>query len=186
MTSTEISPADRYRDLATTFTRRVDAVPANRWDSDSPCDGWTARDVLRHVIDTERDMVKVVGLELDAGPSVDDDPAAAWATVRDAMQRVLDDPATATLEYEGAFGRTDLAATVENFLCFDLVVHGWDVAKATGTDVTIPEADLEWARGVAESLGDSIRMPGVCGPQLPVPDDADRQTQVLAYLGRRG
>jgi uncharacterized protein (TIGR03086 family) len=185
MTFTDMSPADRYRDLAATFTRRVDAVPEDRWDSDAPCDGWTARDVIRHVIDSQRDMVKVVGLEFDAGPSVDADPAAAWAALRDSMQGVLDDPAQATLEYDGHFGRTDLAATVGRFICLDLVVHGWDVAEATGTDTTISEAELEWVYGVAESLGDSIRMAGVSGPQIPVADDADQQTRVLAYLGRR-
>ena len=96
MTSTEISPAQRYRDLAAGFTARIDAVPADRWDDDSPCEGWTARDVVRHVLDSERDMVKVVGLELAPGPSVDDDPSAAWAAVRNSMQEILDDPAKST------------------------------------------------------------------------------------------
>ncbi|MDV6274444.1 TIGR03086 family metal-binding protein [Rhodococcus erythropolis] len=185
MTSTEISPARRYRDLAAGFTARIDAVPADHWDNDSPCEGWTARDVVRHVLDSERDMVKVVGLELASGPSVDDDPSAAWAAVRDSMQEILDDPAKSTLEYDGHFGRTNLGATVEGFLCFDLVIHGWDLAAATGTDTTMRDADVDWVSEIAAGLGDSIRMSGVCGPEIQVPDNADKATKLLAFLGRK-
>lgn len=185
MTSTEISPAHRYRDLAAGFTARIDAVPADCWDNDSPCEGWTARDVVRHVLDSERDMVKVVGLELAPGPSVDDDPSAAWAAVRDSMQAILDDPAKSTLEYDGHFGRTNLGATVEGFLCFDLVIHGWDLAAATGTDTTMRNTDVEWVSEIAAGLGESIRMSGVCGPEIQVPDNADKATKLLAFLGRK-
>lgn len=178
-------PAQRYRDLAAGFTARIDAVPADRWDDDSPCEGWTARDVVRHVLDSERDMVKVVGLELAPGPSVDDDPSAAWAAVRDSMQEILDDPAKSTLEYDGHFGRTNLGATVEGFLCFDLVIHGWDLAAATGTDTTMRDADVEWVSEIAAGLGESIRMSGVCGPAIQVPDNADKATKLLAFLGRK-
>lgn len=178
-------PAQRYRDLAAGFTARIDAVPADRWDDDSPCEGWTARDVVRHVLDSERDMVKVVGLELAPGPSVDDDPSAAWAAVRDSMQEILDDPAKSTLEYDGHFGRTNLGATVEGFLCFDLVIHGWDLAAATGTDTTMRDADVEWVSEIAAGLGESIRMSGVCGPEIQVPDNADKATKLLAFLGRK-
>ncbi|MBT1257633.1 TIGR03086 family protein [Rhodococcus erythropolis] len=185
MTSTEIFPAQRYRDLAAGFTARIDAVPADRWDNASPCEGWTARDVVRHVLDSERDMVKVVGLELAPGPSVDDDPSAAWAAVRDSMQAILDDPAKSTLEYDGHFGRTNLGATVEGFLCFDLVIHGWDLAAATGTDTTMRDTDVEWVSEIAAGLGESIRMGGVCGPEIQVPDNADKATKLLAFLGRK-
>ena len=44
--------SDRYRRLAAEFTRHVDGVPAGGWDSPSPCTGWTALDVLRHVGET--------------------------------------------------------------------------------------------------------------------------------------
>jgi uncharacterized protein (TIGR03086 family) len=185
MTSTTETPAAHYRDLAAKFTNRVESVPADRWDDSSPCDGWTARDVVRHVIDTQRYIVTVVDLELPEGPSVDDDPAAAWASTRDEMQKILDDPALAGREYDGHFGRTELGTTVDSFYCFDLVVHGWDLARATGLDETIPADDLTWVGGVAEQLGDNIRTAGVCGPAVNVSADADEQTRVLAFLGRK-
>ncbi|CBH46481.1 TIGR03086 family protein [Rhodococcus hoagii] len=183
MITTESTP-DLYRRLAAAFTDRVDAVPADRWDAASPCEGWTARDVLTHVVETQSHMVGVVGLSIPDGPSPAHDPAAAWRHTRDAVQAILDDPAKASLEYDGHFGRTDLAATMRTFYCFDLVVHGWDIARAAGLDETIPDVDLDLLDAVVAQLGDSLRMDGVCGPALDVPVDADRQTRILATLGR--
>jgi len=51
---TQIS--ERYRTLADEMTRRVAAVPADRWDDPSPCEGWSARDVLGHVIGNHREL----------------------------------------------------------------------------------------------------------------------------------
>ncbi|NKV83195.1 hypothetical protein GS930_10860 [Rhodococcus hoagii] len=68
MITTESTP-DLYRRLAAAFTDRVDAVPADRWEAASPCEGWTARDVLTHVVETQSHMVGVVGLSIPDGPS---------------------------------------------------------------------------------------------------------------------
>lgn len=176
--------ADRYRRLAAEVTRRVADVPADRWDDPSPCEGWSARAVLQHLIDSHRTMPAHVGLTVPTDVPVDQDPVRAWAQARDGLQTLLDDPATASLEYDGYFGRTSLAATVDGFLCLDLLVHGWDVAKATGGDTTLPEDEVERVAQTVEGLGESIRMEGVCGPPVPVPDDATPQARLLAHLGR--
>lgn len=184
MTTPE-STADRYRRLAAILTQRIEAVPSDKWDTSSTCENWTVREVVKHVIDTEADSLKPVGLSIPAGPSVEENPAAAWAHTRDAMQDILDDPARANLEYDGHFGRTNLADSLATFYSLDLIVHAWDIAHPTGVEDTIAEQDLDFIDGFIEQMGDNIRMDGVCGPAVEVADSADRQTKVLAQLGRR-
>lgn len=176
--------ADRYRALAADVTRRVGAVPADRWDEPSPCEGWSARAVLAHLIDSHRDMPAHVGLTVTTDIAVSDDPVGAWAQARDALQALLDDPATASLEYDGYFGRTSLQKTVDAFLCLDLLVHGWDIARATGGDLVLPPEEVDRVWQTVQGLGDSIRMEGVCGPPVQVPADATPQDRLLAHLGR--
>ncbi|WP_031940839.1 DinB family protein, partial [Prescottella defluvii] len=135
----------------------------------------TARDIVDHVIGTQTQMMGVVGLTVPPGPSAATEPVGSWQHTRDAVQAILDDPAKAALEYDGHFGRTDLASTIRTFYCFDLVVHGWDVARTAGLDETIPEHDLDMVDGIVAQLGDSLRMDGVCGPAVEVSADADRQ-----------
>jgi uncharacterized protein (TIGR03086 family) len=174
----------RYSALARELTRRVDAVPVGRWDDQSPCEDWTARDVLQHLIDWHRDMPGHAGHPLVFEKSVQDDPHAAWVEARDAMQALLDDPERAAMEYDGMFGRTSVEKTVDNFLGLDLLIHGWDIARATGQDEKMPEEEVSRVSEFVESLGDSLRMGGVCGPAVPVRVDASDQDKLLATLGR--
>ena len=52
---------DRYERVSAAFTDRVEGCRGDRWSAPSPCDGWAARDVVRHVVDTHRRLV--AGLE---------------------------------------------------------------------------------------------------------------------------
>ena len=81
--------ADRYRRIAAGFTARVEAVPPDRWAAPSPCEGWDARDVVRHVVSAHGTFEDMVGRSIGEVPSVDADPLAAWAAVRDRVQARL-------------------------------------------------------------------------------------------------
>jgi uncharacterized protein (TIGR03086 family) len=174
--------AARHRRLAAAMTRTLEQVPDDRWDSPSPCEGWTARQVAEHVAGHPARFLGLVGLE---APEPDDDVLTRWAQARDALQAALDDPARAQLEFDGFDGRSTLAAAVERFVCLDLVVHRWDIARATGQDERIDPDDVAWAHAAAASFGDMLRAEGVCGPEVEVPADADAQTRMLAFGGRR-
>ena len=77
---TEIS--ERYRQRSQEFADTVAAVPEDRWSNQSPCDEWTARDVVRHVVQTPGIFFGMIGAEYPEAPSVDDDPDAAVAFAR--------------------------------------------------------------------------------------------------------
>ena len=178
---TEISM--RFSEAAARFTEILDAVPSSQWSNVSPCEGWTAIDVVAHVVTSEHGFLAQRGIAPDIAV---DEPLAAWPPLRDALQAVLDDPTKAAIEYDGMFGRTTVATTVDEFFTFDLIVHAWDIARATGLSAMEEIRSDELAR-VLEScakFGDNLRMPGVCGPEIAVADDASEQDKLLAFLGR--
>ena len=177
--------ADRYRRLGAAFADTIAAVPTDRWDDASPCEGWTARAVVGHVIDSQGMFLGLVGRTLDPGPPVDDDPHAAWRHTRDQIQAGLDDEERAAAEFDGYFGRTRFDDAVDRFLSFDLIVHRWDLARATGGDETIPVEDLSFIEEKTAGFGDTLRSSGAVGEPLDPPEGADDQTRLLALLGRR-
>jgi uncharacterized protein (TIGR03086 family) len=180
---TEIS--DRYRRLADAFAATVAGVPDDRWSDPSPCEDWDARRVVGHVIETQGMFLRLVGRDLPPLPDVADDPVGAWDGTRAAVQGDLDDPERAGAEFDGFFGRTRFDTAVNRFLCSDLVMHRWDLARATGQDEHIDASDAQQLLDGAAAFGDAFRSPGVCGPPVEVPADADVQTRLIAFYGRQ-
>jgi len=178
------SIADRYRRLSDDFAATVAAVPDDRWDAQSPCEDWKAIDVVRHVVDSSGMFLGFVGKDLGAVPSVDEDPVAAVDHARGRIQAELDDPERATTTFQGLMGESTFEAAADRFLCTDLVVHRWDLGRATGQDVRIDPEDMAAVRESMAPLADKMRGPGAFGPELEPPRAADEQTAFLAFFGR--
>ncbi|UYM06441.1 TIGR03086 family metal-binding protein [Solicola gregarius] len=179
------SIAQRYARLRHSFAAKVAAVPVERWQNRSPCEDWTALDVVRHVIETQRTFERLVDRELEPGPPVDDDPNGAFLAATDQVQAHLDDPETAKAGYTGYFGPTTFEESIDGFLSMDLVVHGWDLARAAGLDEHIDPADVAWVWSRAEALNDTMRGPKTYGPAIDAEPDASDQDKLLAFLGRQ-
>jgi uncharacterized protein (TIGR03086 family) len=185
-TDTLTKIADRYRTLSARFTDLVDSVPDDRWDSESPCEDWKAKDVFEHVVSTEADHLTRMGFDLPE--SIDGlEPHKAWPMVRERVQQALDTRAEAEHTYDGFFGRMTFGASIDQFYSMDLVVHAWDLARAVGLEEfeAIPPAEIENVSSALELFGDNMRLPGVFGPEVSVADDADEQTKLLGVMGRR-
>ena len=179
MTSTPVYDAHADR-----FTAVVETAGDTDWGRPSPCDNWTAADVVDHVVDTQREFLDKRGADL--GPRPDGSPGEVWAAHRDAVRRVTADDAFTSEEYDGYFGRTTVAETLGNFYGFDLLVHRWDLARALGGDVTWDDTELDLIETSLNGFGDALYMDGVCKPALEVPAGASRQERVLGRMGRRG
>jgi uncharacterized protein (TIGR03086 family) len=177
--------SERYERLGDVFAAKIAAVPAERWDSPSPCDGWTARDIVSHVINTQGMFLGFIGRDAAPGPSVSDDPGGAWSAARANVQTSLDDPEVAATEFQGYTGPSTFEAAVNRFLCFDLVVHGWDLARATGLDETIDPEDLARVQAAADAFGEMLRSPQAFGPAVEPPPGANDQQKLIAFLGRQ-
>ncbi|HRC00630.1 MAG TPA: maleylpyruvate isomerase family mycothiol-dependent enzyme [Dermatophilaceae bacterium] len=181
MTTVFLSP---YRAALTPLTDTIASI--TDWSAASPCEGWSALDVLDHVLTTQRGLLAERGITLTPAPDIPADPAAAWAEHSTMVAGLLDDPAISGIAYDGFFGPTTLGETVDRFYVFDMLVHRWDLARAAGTDTSFTEAELDLIEASAASFGPALYMEGICRSGVEAPAGADRQTQVLAMLGRRG
>jgi uncharacterized protein (TIGR03086 family) len=178
--------AEEHRRIAARFTEVVRAVPDDRWDAPSPVEEWVARDVVRHLVEWFPGfLASGAGVRLAAGPSVDDDPVAAWMTQSDAVQALLDDPATAgkTLS-DRHVGDVPLDRAINDFYTSDVFMHTWDLARATGQDETLDADKCAEMLARMEPYEESMRSSGQYGPRIEVADDADVQTRMLAFIGR--
>jgi uncharacterized protein (TIGR03086 family) len=74
---------------------------------------------------------------------------------------------------------------IARFVTMDLLVHTWDLARAVGADERLDEDAVRQAYAGLKPMDAVIRQPGVFGPKLEPPADADLQTEFLYFLGRQ-
>ena len=128
-------PAERHRQVAGLFTERVRGTRS--WDAPSPVPGWAARDVVRHLTEWfPAFLASGAGIDLPRGPSVDENPVAAWQVHCDGVQAVLDDPETANRELANPhIGRLPLDELAEARLATS-------PAQTSGSRSVLPLAEL--------------------------------------------
>jgi uncharacterized protein (TIGR03086 family) len=177
-------PAERHREIGRVFTDRVRGTHA--WDAPAPVSGWVARDVVRHLVEwLPAFLAGSSTVRLPAPPSVDDDPVGAWQAHIDAVQALLDDPATAGLTLSNQHtGTFPVDRAIDQFYTSDVFMHTWDLARATGQDDCLDAQFCALLLTGMEPMEQVIRSSGQYGPRVPVPDDADAQTRMLGFIGR--
>lgn len=180
--------ADRFRTVAAGFTRVADAVPEGAWDNPAPPEGWLARDVVRHLVEWVPALFASAttgGVVVPLGPSADEDPVGAWANLRDHLQAVLDDPANAERRFvHDRAGEHALLDAIDMFVTGDVLLHTWDLARATGGDERLDPDEVHRMLVGMVPLDDMLRASGQYGARVVVPEDADEQSQLIAFIGR--
>ena len=179
--------SDRYATVANGFTKRLEAVPANRWSSPSPCTDWTAREVVVHVVNTHRRVHASLDKSEPAmitGDVPDSELFHAWGEARGAISDALNDDSRAGQTVGGAFGEQPFSQLVGRLLCADTLIHTWDLARAAGLDELLDADAVAKTTEFLTPIDEAIRRPGGFAPKIEPTAGADAQTKLLNFAGR--
>ncbi|MCM6774922.1 TIGR03086 family metal-binding protein [Nocardia sp. CDC159] len=157
----------------------------------TPCADTTVRDLLVHVVgltEAFRQAATKGSVGRSEPPQVGPQAplVADWRTRIPAQLKALvaawRDPAAWEGETE-AGGVTMPAAVMALVALDEVIVHGWDLARATGQDYHPAAADLTLLLDFLREFP-SEGTPGMFGPHVPVPADAPLLHRVLGRTGR--
>jgi uncharacterized protein (TIGR03086 family) len=156
----------------------------------TPCAQWDVTTLLNHVIGVAGAFSHVgEGTPINRpDPSVATFEGDGYAAAYDFASSALLD----AWRTPGALDTTitlpvgDVPGTVAASINFvDVLVHGWDLARATGQDVELPphlaEPALQFSRGL---VNDELRGAGAFGPEVLVPANMPASDRLVAFLGR--
>jgi uncharacterized protein (TIGR03086 family) len=160
-------------------------------DGPTPCDGWTVRDLLNHLVGG----ATMFAGAFRGGPLQDisgrlpdvvgDDPAGAFAVAAQRFGEGAAAPGAMEREYALPFGVMD-GPTVLRFLAFDLTVHTWDLATALGTSAGLPDDLIDEVDRFAHQVLDSWPRDGINFQEAATPpEEADALERLVAFTGRR-
>lgn len=164
------------------FTAVVESV--TDWSASSPCEGWSAADVLDHVMQTQREFVERHGREIPLWDGAPEQPDEQWFKHQAAMAALIGDEDFASHTMDTPFGESTLGETMLNFYGFDLIVHRWDIAASQGRDEQLTETELDVVDRAVDGFGDHAYAPGIFAAAVEVSSGASRQQRVLARTGR--
>ena len=182
MTSAPTTPAERHARDAAAFTALVESASAEDWARPAPVEGWTAVDVVAHLVDWSRGFLHGAGIELPA-LDVAADPATAWERHVADIQAVLDDPAGRVLSNPHT-GDRPVDEAIDQFYTGDVWMHSWDLAKALGREPDLGAERCRAALAAMRPIEQLLRDSGQFGPAVPVAPDASAQDQFVAFIGR--
>ena len=170
--------------------RYVEGVKADQWDGATPDDEWNVRRLVNHVVSGNfwvgpligGKTIDEVGDRYD-GDLLGDDPAAAYRQSAKEAAAAVNTPGAMQAQCAVSYGPVPGEIYVGHRF-IDVLIHGWDLAKATGQDTTLPADLVEACFEVVEPQKDLLVGSGMFGGDVQVPAGADRQTELLAVLGR--
>ncbi|MFJ8145102.1 TIGR03086 family metal-binding protein [Streptomyces sp. NPDC096048] len=175
------------------LARLADGVSDARLADPTPCPDMAVRDLLGHLTGLAtafRDAARK-----DLGATTDTSPEAAVPDIgpgwREELAEVLGRLAEAW-RAPGAWsgmtraGGVDLPGEVAGAVVADeLVIHGWDLARATGQEYRPDPAALQASYGLLSAAAEEPdRDAGMFGPVVPVPDDAPLLDRAVGLSGR--
>ena len=175
------TPAGRHAFVAGDVGRLVARTPD--WSAPSPVDGWTARDVVDHLVGWFPGFLAAGGITLPAGPPVAQDPQAAWQHQADAVQAMVEQRGEESFTHPYA-GTHRLADAVDQFYTADVFMHSWDLARAGGQDPALDEDQAAMMLAGMQPIEAMLRDSGQYGPAVPVPDDAPAVDRLMGFVGR--
>lgn len=181
------SPSEQLQYQSSALGQLIEGVKPDQWDNPTACAKWTVRDLAAHLVGggtmfaasfrgeaaAEDDSVDVLG----------DDPAAAWARVIADFQASADAPGA--MERDVVLPFATLPAQVAlDVAKFDLLVHGWDIAHATGQSFDPPADVVANAQATAEMIVGGARDGDTFKDALNAPGDASPIDRLAAFCGR--
>ncbi|MGB8652406.1 MAG: TIGR03086 family metal-binding protein [Mycobacteriales bacterium] len=180
----------RFQAALNAFDAPLHVMSGSEWTAPTPCSAWDVRALVNHVVGemcwvpplVEGKTIADVGTSLD-GDLLGDDPLAAWHHASNLAHEALDAPGAIDGTVHLSYGDESVRGYCEQ-LTADALVHGWDLARAVGADDTLPPELVAWASGWVAQVAPLLEGSGMFAAPVPVTDDADPQTALLAALGR--
>ncbi len=191
--SVPTSSTDPLRTVSEQFAGVVAQVLPTQWELPTPCDDWSIRELVGHVVSGSQMATAVAAgasrneaIGILATDFLGDDPNAAVQEALTLQHTALDYPELNDRICHHPAGDMPGSQLI-GFRITDLVVHQWDLARAIGADETLDPDVVQIAWDAISPMGPVVSQLGVFGegPSGNVADDAPLQERLLDLIGRR-
>jgi uncharacterized protein (TIGR03086 family) len=172
--------------------RVVAGITPDQLGNASPCTEWTVRDVLNHIT-TGATMFAVcvrdgaIGDEqmvaLMTEDALGDDYRGAFRAASADAMAAFQEPGAVDRMVTLPFGTMPAGVAID-IAVFDVAIHTWDLAHASGQPMQLDPDTLATAYALAQAMMPDMRANGVVGDEVDVAPDAPLEDRLAALAGR--
>ena len=180
-----MDPRDQLRQILPLVSGLVAPLDGDQLAAPTPCAGFTVEGVLGHMIGGARQFAAAFRGEAPSGEGLPADLVAAFPVAMDDLEAAISSPGALERTIAAPFGEVS-GDTFARFVAMDGLVHGWDIATATGQAYDPPEdvvAEVESFTRVA--LTDDLRDGDTFAAAADAPEGATALERLVAFTGRR-
>jgi len=177
------------------LSRVVRGVRDEQLSAPTPCPDYTVGDLLEHVHGLA--LAFAMAARKEQLPTGDQPPAGDASRLPDDWRTAIPgrlDALGAAWRDDSAWeglstvaGVTMPASDMAAVAVDEVVVHGWDLAVATGQRLEVDETSLAVASGFVAAMSgpeQAEARAGIFGPVVPVPEDASPLDRIVGGTGR--
>jgi uncharacterized protein (TIGR03086 family) len=179
-----------YRRALGGFGDLVAQVRPDQWAAPTPCEAWTVRQLVNHIVYEDRWTVPLInGASLGSvgnrfeGDLLGDDPVAETRDALAEAAAAVSAPGALSRTVELSFGMTPASEYVRQLLA-DHLVHGWDLAAAIDADRDLDDGLVDEVNVWFPANEEGYRAGGAIAAAVEVPADARTQDRLIAAFGR--
>lgn len=180
-----MDPISQFDELVPLLKGLVARVGEEQLDAPTPCAAFDLRGVLQHMIGGATMFAAAFrGTSASEGP-LPDDVLGAFPRALGDLQDAMHSPGALDRTIAAPFGEVP-GETFARFVALDGLVHGWDIATATGQPYDPPGEVIGEVEAFArQAIGDAMRDGDTFAAATEAPADASRMAQLAAFTGRR-
>lgn len=173
-----MTPAEAHLQRAAAFGALVEGV--EDWSAPAPVAGWTAQDVVTHLIEWPAAFLSSAGIELAPVPP---EPVAGWAAHAERIQRLLEDSPDQVISGT-PMGPQPVASLLDQIYTGDVFLHSWDLARASGQEPPLDEETCAAMLAGMAAIEGPMRDSGQFGPAVRVDEGRSAMDRLIGFIGR--
>lgn len=172
------------------FDAQVKEVRPGDWDKPTPDDEWNVQDLVKHLIDEHLWMPPLLGghdlgtaEKIVQGVTSTGDAAVDWDNAVAGSRQALAEPDVLARTVSLSRGPTPADQYIMEMM-FDAAVHAWDLGRALGNDVTLPDELVSTLHPMILGMKDMLAESGLFAPPVDIGAGASKADELIAATGR--
>lgn len=182
---TQPNPVQFWEAAVPRMRQYLAAVKPSQLNDPTPCSEWNVKALVDHIVQGTEMMGSIIGGTASPAAPAGSGIVASFDAAVAKLRQAAGAPGALQKSYTTPWGAQMTGAELMGGAFLDAVVHGWDLAKASGQATQMDPKLAEACYAMFAPAAPQLRQQGVVGPEVKIAARASIQDKLLGTMGRK-